>query len=330
MIPAQSSTGRPPGVSAREWEEIEAQAQAWAVELGTDRPTRRTLAAFHRWRGQSAAHAQAWEQAAQEWRQMGQATLQFDLERPRQIRSPAQVRNRRRAFLGGAAAAFGTLGAFALIRPPLHLWPSWGELQADYRTGTGEQRDVPVGRNVTVSLNTQTSVSLQQPEGVPQLRLISGEAALQTSGTPCELVAGAVRLTLGDGEVEMRQLYEGGAGWARCSRGSARLVHPQGSLTLGAGQQVSYDAGKLGPVTTMTGGGEWRRGMVVFHDLPLSQVVDEINRYRPGRVVLMNRELANRRFSANFAIARLDDAIEQLRLSQGIQVRRVGNVVLLS
>ncbi|SAI74667.1 heme uptake transmembrane sensor [Bordetella ansorpii] len=326
MSPAQSSSG----MSAGEWDEIESQAQAWAVELGTDRPTRRTLAAFHRWRGQSAAHAQAWEQAAQEWRQMGQATLRFDVERPRQMRSPAQLRNRRRAFLGGAAAAFGTLGAFALIRPPLHLWPSWGELQADYRTGTGEQRDVALGRKVTVSLNTQTSVSLQQPEGVPQLQLISGEAALQTSGTPCELVAGPVRLLVEQGEVELRRMAEGGAGWARCRRGTARLVSAQAAVTLAAGQQVSYDGDKLGPVTTSSGGGEWRRGMVVFHDLPLSDVVAEINRYRPGRVVLMNQELAGRRFSANFSIGRLDDAIEQLRLLHGVHIRRVGDLVLLT
>ncbi|MNY77223.1 hypothetical protein D3C86_2170500 [compost metagenome] len=70
--------------------------------------------------------------------------------------------------------------------------------------------------------------------------------------------------------------------------------------------------------------------MVVFDNLKLVDAIAEINRYRSGRVVLMNDALANRRFSANFKIGALDDAIELLRVAHNVQVRRVGEFVFLS
>jgi transmembrane sensor len=70
--------------------------------------------------------------------------------------------------------------------------------------------------------------------------------------------------------------------------------------------------------------------MVVFHDLPLEQVVAEINRYRTGRVVLMNPALSGRRFSASVEIASLDGVIDQLQALHQVQVRRVGDFVFLS
>ncbi|HCP78124.1 MAG TPA: iron dicitrate transport regulator FecR, partial [Pusillimonas sp.] len=73
-----------------------------------------------------------------------------------------------------------------------------------------------------------------------------------------------------------------------------------------------------------------RDGVVVFEDLSLDDVVDEINRYRPGRVVLMNSALARHRLSARFSIASLDEAITHIEQMYEATVRRVGNVVLIS
>ena len=74
----------------------------------------------------------------------------------------------------------------------------------------------------------------------------------------------------------------------------------------------------------------WRQGVVVFDDLPLTRVIDEINRYRPGRVVLMNDALAQRRFSAKFQIQALDDAIALMEDVLGVRVRRAGDLVILT
>ena len=41
----------------------------------------------------------------------------------------------------------------------------------------------------------------------------------------------------------------------------------------------------------------WREGVLVFRDMPLSEAVAEINRYRPGRIMVLDDALAARRVS---------------------------------
>src|SRR3546814_18780390 len=81
--------------------------------------------------------------------------------------------------LGAAATA---MAAVAVVLPPLGLWPSWSEMGADYRTSTGEQRDVQVGAHIRVALNTQTSISVQGQDDQRQIQLIAGEAAIVSDG----------------------------------------------------------------------------------------------------------------------------------------------------
>ena len=64
----------------------------------------------------------------------------------------------RRALLAGGGALAASVAAYAVMKPPLDLWPSFDELRADYRTATGEQRRVTVA-DVDVRLNTQTSIA---------------------------------------------------------------------------------------------------------------------------------------------------------------------------
>lgn len=39
----------------------------------------------------------------------------------------------------------------------------------------------------------------------------------------------------------------------------------------------------------------WRERMLVFNDVPLATVIDEINRYRPGMLLLLDKALGRRR-----------------------------------
>jgi ferric-dicitrate binding protein FerR (iron transport regulator) len=45
--------------------------------------------------------------------------------------------------------------------------------------------------------------------------------------------------------------------------------------------------------------------VLVFHDAPLARVIDEINRYRPGVLVLLNPSLGRRKVQARFTLAQL-------------------------
>jgi transmembrane sensor len=105
------------------------------------------------------------------------------------------------------------------------------------------------------------------------------------------------------------------------------------TATLGPGQQVSYGDRGLGAVS-MTDPAvvtAWQRGVLIFRDVPLAQVIAEVNRYRPGRIILANRALAERKVVAGFRLDRIDDAVKDLTRSLGVQTRSLpGGIVLLS
>ncbi|MGP1667231.1 MAG: FecR family protein [Rhodanobacter sp.] len=326
MNPPQSSTSPLP---AADQAAAGKQARAWAIKLKTGQPTTEDVAAFRRWRAQSALHAQAWAQASQDWKTLGAMAQVFEERHPQRMATPRQ-QTTRRFFLGAAASAFGTLAVVGVIRPPAGLWPSWSELGADYRTATGEQRDIQLAHRVQVSLNTQTSISLLHTGGTPRIALIAGEAAVSARHSPCEVLAEDARIVMTHGAVDVRRLATGQVR-LRCTEGAAQLHHPSRTVALAARQQILYSRGQLGELGAITpDDAGWRQGVVVFDDLRLVDAIAEINRYRSGRVVLLNDALANRRFSANFKIDALNDAIELLRVVHNVNVRRVGDFVFLS
>jgi len=74
----------------------------------------------------------------------------------------------------------------------------------------------------------------------------------------------------------------------------------------------------------------WTEGMLVFRRAPLREVVDEINRYRRGKVLLGESALARAPVSGRFRIDDPDAALEQLRLTMSLDLRRFpGGIAVL-
>lgn len=316
------------------------QARAWARRLGTGRPTTRDASALRRWCALSPAHRQAWSVASAEWRAVGNAMRgaaaefpEFDAALGRARRQLARERSGRRAFLAAGGAAVAGLGVAAVVRPPWDLWPGLGEMGADYRTAKGEQRDIDLDRHVRLALNTLTAVDVGRAGQGHRVRLIAGEAAVVSDGAvPLQVQAGAgtVELATAAG-IEVRRLA-GGRVCVACTGGRAELRHPSGSLRLAERQEVFYDNTALEAPRTRAAEAEspWRQGIVAFNETPLVQAVEEINRYRPGRVVLMNERLAHQRISGRFAIGSLDQALAMIETLYQARMHRWGDVVVLS
>ncbi|ARP94961.1 FecR family protein [Bordetella genomosp. 13] len=312
-----------------DWAALQRQAQAWVREFATGRPTAADMARVRHWRALSAEHERAWTQACSDWKALGRHAQAFTEQYPR-LAHPRPVRADRRLFLGAAASALGTLAVVGMVRPPLGLWPSWSEWRADYRTATGEQREFALAGQIHLALNTQTSIAVRDMGKRPRFELVAGEAAVSALGdTACEVLAGDGRVLLTQGEVEVRRLPAGQVR-VRCTSGSSEVWHPTRRVALSAGEQVTYDQGGIDDRARPAPASEWRHGMVAFDDQPLADVVDEINRYRPGRVVLMNDELARRRLSARVSVHALDEVIAHIQRLYGAQVRRVGDLVILA
>lgn len=316
---------------------LKQEAWDWFLHTVSGDATKADLAALRRWCAQSPRHAEAFAQASRTWRALGPAietaVRQDGLARAGQ-RPVTQRPIGRRAFLGGALGASAAVAAGVLVaRPPLGLWPSFSQLAADYRTVTGEQRRIALADHLSVEMNTRTSLNVYPAAGnTDRIELVAGEAVIAAGARPVEVITEHGRIWARAAEFNVRR-YEYPETCVTCLDGTVRVGYREQTVTVQQGQQVSYDGRGPGPVTAIdpavvTG---WREGILQFRNEPLSRVIAEINRYRPGTIILMNSDLGERRVSARFELDRLDSVVTQLREAFGAEVTSLpGGVTLVS
>lgn len=317
---------------------LRAEALGWLRRLQSGKVTTDDLAALERWRGISPAHASEFAEASLLWTVLHDAAQQAECAAATTpatatVLSPNFRPSRRGFLIGGAALAASAAGA-AVVRPPLDLWPSAMELAADYRTGTGEQRQLDLHDRVVIELNTRTSLDVRSPrDGNVQLELLAGEAAIASRpghAADITVVAGSGRVLSRDASFIVRKT--GSNVRVNCIYGRVDVTCHDKSFALASGQQVKYDADGNGDVAAVDPElvTAWQRGLLMFRRAPLAEVIDEVNRYRAGRVVLLDPALARRQVVANFRLDRIDDVIDFISKAMDLRVRTLpGGVVLV-
>jgi transmembrane sensor len=314
------------------------EAVDWIHRLAAGTATVADGEAFKRWRRQSPAHAAAYAEASCLWQEFGPAARNLRLRGeipPGLARVPprSEVPTRRLILGGGLAAAAAACGC-AVIKPPLDLWPSFAELAADYRTATGEQRKIALPGDVSVRLNTQTSIALRAADGsADRVELIAGEASFSTaeSKRPLTVLAADGRAVASNAWFDVRRA--GTAVCVTCTDGHVEVEYRTDATTIGPGQQARYDENGLGHVATIDSElvTAWQEGVLIFRLTPLSEVVEEVNRYRRGKVILLNAALGRKPVSGRFRIDHMDEILVRLDQAFGAKSRSLpGGIVLLS
>lgn len=310
------------------------EAQAWLVRLTSGQVTSGDAEAFRAWCGRSPAHARAFAEARVLWDSLEPAVRRARQREPAATSTAARHRRMtRRAFLGGAVAASAAL---VTARSPFGLWPTWSDMAADYRTGTGQQRQLSVAPGVTVELNTQTAVNLRKEgRGVVGMELLSGEAQVMTDNRLIQpfvvFVAGSRVLAQAATQCNVR--CTGPEASVICINGRTELICDGASTRVRPAEQIRFDqqgigaASRVDPEVALS----WRRRVLTFNNEPLSDVVAEINRYRPGELIITNSALGARRVQARLPLNEIDTVVALIHDSYGARVTRLpGGIVLLS
>jgi len=331
-----------PKPSTAEQDALAREAFEWVMRLTSGEATAADSEALSHWRHTSRAHRRAFAEANSLWDKLHPAAVE---SAARQARASATQKAGldasrrsfgRRAFLGGAITA--AAAGYAVVRPPLRLWPSLAEMAADFRTGTGQQRWIALQGSVSMQLNTQTSIAvLSRPSSesaVQRIELISGEAAITTGPhelEPFVVVATRGRIVATNARFNIRN--DGTAVCVTCLEGSVEVEHLDQVATVAAVQQITYTADALG--SAMAADSDvvtaWQRGLLVFRDDPLARVIEEVNRYRPGKIILMNEELGRRSVLATFRVDRIEEVVPRLQAVFNLRARTLpGGIVLLT
>lgn len=326
------------GNSVKGTDALVSEAVYWLVQLTSGEATHADREALNRWRSQSPAHAEALREATQLWTDLKPAAIaaerSFGRPAAGMLRQGGRRPLGRRAFLGATLAASAAAAGYLVVNPPMDLWPTPMEVIADYRTAVGEQRKITMGNALSIQMNTATSLNIRPQTGNAKLiELISGEAAvtqIADGEASITLASAGCRVTATQAVFSLRRT--GDAGAVTCTSGEVSVEYKGRQARLEAGQRLAFNAGSLQTVTAVDPviAEAWRQGLLIFRNAPLSHVIEEVNRYRKGRIILIDASLDSRVVNARFKLDHLDDVIVQINQALNVQVRTLpGGVVLV-
>lgn len=315
-------------------ESMKDQAMAWIMRLTSGKATEEDASALRRWRDESDSHRRAFAEAKLLWETLGPATRESVQGRKKEERSSLPIMPKRllgrRAFISGALAASAAAVGYIGSRPPFLLWPSMGEILADYRTGTGQQRQLAVAANVSLILNTQTSINVRRASSASNgIELIEGEAAV-TTAAPFNVLAAGGWTSASAARFDVR--CDGPNVCVTSLSGVVNVMKRDRSVIVPSGHQITYGLDGIGSVLPVDAAVAmaWQHGMLIFRHEPLERVIAEVNRYRRGRIILIDANLAARDVVASFHLDRIDEVVEHVVQAFGARATFLpGGVVLL-
>jgi transmembrane sensor len=290
-----------------------AAAAHWHVELqcGSADP-----AALQAWRDASAEHERAWELLQRMDGQLG--TIPASLALP--ALQAAQQRRRAAGKMLALLVAAG--GGIALGQAGLQSGP-WQALTASLRTAPGQRRHVTLADGGRLEVNTDSALDVDYGATQRRIRLHHGEIMITTAHDPRPFLVdtphGVIR-ALGtrfgircDDDGSTVSVFEH-AVEVRCA------ARPDAVHRLEAGQQLRFGATGAEIVqATQAHQDSWLRGMLVAADWPLQQLVQELARYRRGRLAC-DTKVARRPVTGTYRLDDIDAALESLCASHGLQV----------
>ena len=208
------------------------------------------------------------------------------------------------------------LGALVLLPGALALQqfaPAY--LLADIRTGTGQWHAQKLADGTWLRLDARSAVDLDFDAHSRTLRLISGEILLDVAkdaNRPFRVITdqGSVR-ALGTRFVVERL---DGATRLAMIESSTEVKNAAQQRTVHAGEQVRFDQAGIYPQGSVDGAEieqAWARHQLIIKDQPLSQVLDQLDRYHSGYLMFDRTELASLQVTA---VLPADDSPRALRL----------------
>ena len=303
-------------------EDVQQQAAEWLTVLMSGEASEAEYAAWQRWRGADPEHERAWQH-------IDAVSRRFNgLHRGAAAQALAgteqqAVNGKRRQLLAwlGVAAGGGLLAA------QTGAWDGVRALRADYRTATGERREVVLDDGSVLSLNTRSAVNVRFDDKRRLIELLAGEILVSSghgAGSAAPLVVatreGLVR-ALGTRFVVRQQE---GVSTVEVFE-SAVDIRPRDSagapLLLAAGRGVAFSRhAPDAPHTIDAYADAWSRGQLIVDDVALGDFLADLARYRPG-VIDCAPAVAQLRLSGVFPLADTQRILNMLPNSLPVQVR---------
>lgn len=301
------------------------QARAWLMRLKSGDATQHDLGALARWRALSETHERAYQTELKLWRAIGTAATMQDDAQP--VRPAAPLMTRRWMLRGGAGLAASAVAGVLLVGG--EGAPAGA---TTFETRKGERKRFQLGDGLHLELNTDSRLFFWPGDEAPRLTLDRGEAMVWVAyGKDRQLLAraNAVEVIARQARFVLRE--ESGMTKIACLDGAVSVRAEGKAYTLDESRSLTIGDDAMQPVEAPAVENEvaWQKGLFTFRNRRASDVVAELNRYRPGHVFLPG-DRADVPISGVIRLDRIDLAVDHIARSLNMKVVRLpGGLALL-
>jgi transmembrane sensor len=286
------------------------EAVAWVIRLRNSGLSQEDRQAFEAWHAKSPQHAFIYRKVSTVWESpelSAAAAAAAGMEPSRlNVKAPLSLR-----WTVLALVCFILVG---IVAEHLDVTTRW---QSDYRTVAGERRTVELPDRSIATLNTQSAIALFFDEGVRRVRLLKGEVFFNVQQD-------AVRPFIVDGTATTVRAV-GTAFVVRAEPNREHITVLEGTVEVDSkGQAVSPVAVTAGSQTLMEDGrmgrpypvnvaavSAWLKGQLIVDGVPFARVLEELQRYHPGTIVLLNQRVGETKVTGTYNV---DDPAAALEL----------------
>lgn len=299
---------------------IDAAAAAWVVRLSSTDATEADRAAFEAWCAADPVHAVAYAEMDALWRRLGHLP---------ERESPAPPRpgsNKSRGPTGPAClAALLVLGSALAYRAGLADW-----LRADLWSGVGDITHATLPDGSRVDLNTGTALALHFGDRERRVALLRGEAVfdvVRDPGRPFIVEGGGLSVRAVGTVFYVRA--DGAGRPVGVAEGRVAVTAAGRPLEVAAGEALADGDAPRVVAADVARAMAWREGRLIVSGERLSDVLAELARYRPGRILLLDGQAGARRVTGAFDPRHTDDALDAIAASLSLRVTRVTPLLVL-
>ena len=207
------------------------------------------------------------------------------------------------------------------------------EKLAEYQTSSGEQRTLKLSDGSTLRLNTDTALSTTIDNHQRRIKLYTGEAQfniaadskrpfyVETHSHTVTVLGTGFNLKLDDKKLDLI-----------VTEHSVKITNSNGHSTVvhsGQGTRATRNTYEKIPSDRLSTALAWQQGRLVFVNQPLIEVLNELDRYHPGRIVLMDELIENTPITGTFKSIDSSAVLEAIEKTQPVRFVRLGDWLTL-